>query len=151
MGSDNKYPVTLTMEDREALKRLTRTGVQKASIVRRARVLLALDSSAGGVDSRAAIAARVGVSVETIRLVSMRFVETGGDIWATDIALDIMDNENWNGIFLTLPVRTNLAASQLPATSYQTSSTQRYRRVKLSTARLRCSQVRRGKSIVEPR
>jgi hypothetical protein len=27
----------------------------------------------------------------------------GGDIWATDIALDIMDNENWNGIFLTLP------------------------------------------------
>ncbi|MGH3739590.1 MAG: helix-turn-helix domain-containing protein [Micromonosporaceae bacterium] len=71
------------MEDREALERLTRAGVQKVSMVRRARVLLALDSSAGEVDSRAAIAARVGVSVETIRLVSMRFVETGGDIWAT--------------------------------------------------------------------
>ena len=27
----------------------------------------------------------------------------GGDIWATDIALDVMDHENWNGIFLTLP------------------------------------------------
>lgn len=83
MGSDRKYPVALTMEDREALERLTRAGVQKVSMVRRARVLLALDSSAGEVDSRAAIAARVGVSVETIRLVSMRFVETGGDIWAT--------------------------------------------------------------------
>lgn len=27
----------------------------------------------------------------------------GGDIWATDIALDVMDHENWSGIFLTLP------------------------------------------------
>jgi transposase len=71
------------MEDREALERLSRTGVQKVSMLRRARVLLALDSSAGGRDSRAAIGARVGVSVETIRLVAMRFVETGGDIWAT--------------------------------------------------------------------
>jgi transposase len=83
VGSDRKYPVALTMEDRAALERLTRTGVQKVSMVRRARVLLALDSSVGEVDSLAVIAARVGVSVETIRLVSMRFVETGGDIWAT--------------------------------------------------------------------
>jgi len=27
----------------------------------------------------------------------------GGDIWATDVALDVMDHENWSGIFLTLP------------------------------------------------
>lgn len=27
----------------------------------------------------------------------------GGDIWATDIALDVMDHENWSGILLTLP------------------------------------------------
>ena len=27
----------------------------------------------------------------------------GGDIWATDAALDVMDNEDWSGIFVTLP------------------------------------------------
>ncbi|MBF4767714.1 alkaline phosphatase family protein [Nocardioides agariphilus] len=27
----------------------------------------------------------------------------GGDIWATDAALDVMDHEDWSGIFLTLP------------------------------------------------
>lgn len=27
----------------------------------------------------------------------------GGDVWATDIALDVMDHDNWSGIFLTLP------------------------------------------------
>jgi hypothetical protein len=27
----------------------------------------------------------------------------GGDIWATDMALDVMDNEDWSGIFVTLP------------------------------------------------
>lgn len=27
----------------------------------------------------------------------------GGDVWATDAALDVMDHENWSGIFLTLP------------------------------------------------
>jgi hypothetical protein len=83
VGSDRKYPVALTVEDRAALERLTRTGVQKVSMVRRARVLLALDSSVGEVDPLPVIAGRVGVSVETIRLVSMRFVETSGDIWAT--------------------------------------------------------------------
>jgi hypothetical protein len=27
----------------------------------------------------------------------------GGDIWATDMALDVMDHEDWSGIFVTLP------------------------------------------------
>jgi hypothetical protein len=27
----------------------------------------------------------------------------GGDIWATDAALDVMDHEDWSGIFVTLP------------------------------------------------
>jgi transposase len=52
-------------------------------MIRRARVLLALDTSVGEVDSRVVIADRVGVSCETVRLVSKRFVETGGDVWAT--------------------------------------------------------------------
>jgi hypothetical protein len=83
MPSQKKYPVTLTVEDREALERVTRTGVQRAWLIRRARVLLALDTSVGDVDERAVIADRVGVSCETVRLVSKRFVETGGDVWAT--------------------------------------------------------------------
>jgi transposase len=83
MPSQKKYPVALTAGDREALERVTRTGMRQASLLRRARVLLALDTSVGEVDARAVIAARVGVSCETVRLVSKRFVETGGDAWAT--------------------------------------------------------------------
>ena len=83
MASQKKYPVALSVEDREALVRVTTTGVRSASMIRRARVLLALDISAGEVDPRAVIAARVGVSCETVRLVSKRFAEAGGDVWAT--------------------------------------------------------------------
>jgi hypothetical protein len=52
-------------------------------MIRRARVLLALDTSTGVVDPKEVIAARLGVSGETLRLVARRFAETGGDIWAT--------------------------------------------------------------------
>jgi hypothetical protein len=52
-------------------------------MIMRARVLLALDTSAGEVDTKEMIAARVGVSGETLRLVAKRFDETSGDIWAT--------------------------------------------------------------------
>ncbi|WP_338677580.1 helix-turn-helix domain-containing protein [Streptomyces sp. SCSIO 30461] len=83
MGSQKKRPVVLTSADREELVRVTTTGVRPASVIRRARVLLALDASAGEIDSQDAIAARVGVSGETLRLVAMRFAETGGDVQAT--------------------------------------------------------------------
>jgi transposase len=83
MPSQKKRPVTLTAADREDLARVTTTGVHPASMIRRARVLLALDTSAGEVDSKEVIAARLGVSGETLRLVARRFAETGGDIWAT--------------------------------------------------------------------
>lgn len=83
MASKKKRPVTLTAADREALVRVTTTGVHPASMIRRAHVLLALDTSAGVVDPAEAIAARLGVSGETLRLVARRFAETGGDIWAT--------------------------------------------------------------------
>ncbi|MFE3785249.1 hypothetical protein ACFXPA_44530 [Amycolatopsis sp. NPDC059090] len=62
---------------------MTTTGVHPASMIMRARVLLALDTSVGEVGTKEAIAARVGVSGETLRLVAKRFAETGGDIWAT--------------------------------------------------------------------
>jgi hypothetical protein len=83
MSSQKKYPVSLCAEDRAALVRVTTTGVRSASMIRRARVLLALDTSVGEVDPRAVIAARAGVSCETVRLISRRFAETGGDVWAT--------------------------------------------------------------------
>ena len=83
MGSQKKRPVALTAADREELVRVTTTGVHPAAVIRRARVLLALDTSAGEVDSQEVIAARLGVSGETLRLVAKRFAETGGDVHAT--------------------------------------------------------------------
>jgi transposase len=83
MSSQKKRPVVLTSADREELVRVTTTGVHSASMIRRARVLLALDTSVGMEDSKEVIAARLGVSGETLRLVAKRFADTGGDVWAT--------------------------------------------------------------------
>jgi len=83
MGSQKKRPVMLTAADRDELVRVSTTGVHPAAVIRRARVLLALDTSAGEIGSQDVIAARVGVSCETLRLVAKRFAETGGDIDAT--------------------------------------------------------------------
>jgi hypothetical protein len=78
-----KRPVRLTAQDRDELVRVTRTGVHPASVIRRARLLLALDTAVGPVEDQVVIAEQVGVSCETVRLVSKRYVETGGDVWAT--------------------------------------------------------------------
>ncbi|MFE2758240.1 helix-turn-helix domain-containing protein [Actinosynnema sp. NPDC059335] len=78
-----KRPVRLSARDREELIRWTTTGVHPASSIMRARVLLALDTSAGEPDSKEVVAARLGVSGETLRLVARRFAETGGDVLAT--------------------------------------------------------------------
>jgi hypothetical protein len=83
MPSQKKRPVRLTAADREELVRITTTGVHPASMIRRAQVLLALDTSVGEVDSKEVIAARLGVSGETLRLVAKRFAETCGDVHAT--------------------------------------------------------------------
>lgn len=83
MSSQKKYPVALGAEERLALVRVTTTGVRSVSMIRRARVLLALDTSVGEVGPRAVIADRVGVSSESVRLISKRYAETGGDVWAT--------------------------------------------------------------------
>ena len=52
-------------------------------MIRRARVLLALDTSLGEVAPKEVVAARLGVSGETLRLVAKRFAETGGDVHTT--------------------------------------------------------------------
>jgi transposase len=83
MPSQKKRPVTLSSADREFLERLTTTGVHPASMIRRVRVLLALDTSIGVVDEKKVIAARLGVSGETVRLIAKRFAETGQDVEAT--------------------------------------------------------------------
>jgi len=80
MGAQAKRPVVLTAADRGKLVLLTTTGVRPAAVIRRARVLLALDTSQGAVGSQEAIAAGLGVSTETLRLVAKRFAETGGDV-----------------------------------------------------------------------
>jgi transposase len=81
--SQKKRPVVLTEADRQMLVRITATGVHPASMIRRARVLLALDTSLGEVDLKEVIAARLEVSGETLRLVAKRFADTGGDVQAT--------------------------------------------------------------------
>ena len=78
-----KRPVALSAADRDELVRVTTTGVHPASVIRRARVLLALDASVGVVDPQEVLAARLGVSGEMLRLVAKRFADTGGDVWAT--------------------------------------------------------------------
>jgi len=83
MPLQKKRPVLLTGADREELVRITTTGVHPASMIRRARVLLALDTSMGEIDFKEVIAARLDVSGETLRLVAKRFADTGGDVHAT--------------------------------------------------------------------
>jgi transposase len=83
MASQKKWPVALTVHDRECLVAVTTTGVHPASMIMRARVLLALDTSVGEVGPKEVIAARLEVSGETLRLVAKRFAETGNDVRAT--------------------------------------------------------------------
>jgi len=83
MPSQKKRPVTLTDADRHELIQITTTGVHPASQIMRARVLLALDTAVGVVDPEQVIAARLGVSCETLRLVAKRLADTGGDVHAT--------------------------------------------------------------------
>jgi hypothetical protein len=77
------FIVRLSGDDRELLTTVVSTGTHQAQLIRRARVLLELDESVGKVDDRAVIARRVGLSVETVRQIAKRFVETEGDVEAT--------------------------------------------------------------------
>ena len=77
------FTVGLSDVDRAELTRLVTTGSHPPRMIIRARVLLELDENVGPVADRAVIADRVGVAVNTVRLVAKRFVETDGDVEAT--------------------------------------------------------------------
>lgn len=73
-----KHVVTLTVEERERLLRLIRTGTTSAHVQTRARILLKADASAAGpACDDATIAAAVEVSRPTVERVRTAFV-TGG-------------------------------------------------------------------------
>lgn len=75
-----KYRVTLTLEEREQLKRMINTGKSTARKIIHARILLKADESEGGEkqkdeDIRKALSIHVG----TVEKVRKRFVEEGFD------------------------------------------------------------------------
>ena len=75
--------MALSAADRAWLTKVVGLGHHPARMIRRARVLLALDASQGPVADRAVVADEVGVSETTVRLIAQRFVETGGDVETT--------------------------------------------------------------------
>jgi hypothetical protein len=81
--SEMKQPIVLTARGREELLRLTVAGVRSASAIRRAWMLLALNTSVGEADAKEVIEARLGISGEMLRLVAKKFAETGVDGLAT--------------------------------------------------------------------
>ena len=59
--------IVLSCKERKELERFCRTGVHSVRLVNRAKIILALDTSAGrAAEKQAAIACRVGVSRQTV-------------------------------------------------------------------------------------
>jgi transposase len=73
-----KYVVTLTQDERNALRRLVSVGRAAARKLTHARILLQADSGPSGAgDGDAEIGATLGVGHATIERVRQRFVEEG--------------------------------------------------------------------------
>ena len=83
MPEAKAFPVALTGVDRDRLTKVVSAGTHPARMIMRARVLLAVDGSAGSPAERVRIARQIGVSETTVRAVAERFVDTGGDAGAT--------------------------------------------------------------------
>ena len=78
-STPNRYPVTLTPDQRDRLERLTRAGSAPVGKVRHARVLLLSDGGRpGGRLTRDRIADALGMHVNTVDRLRKRFV-TGGE------------------------------------------------------------------------
>jgi hypothetical protein len=75
--------VALSVDEREWLSRVVRTGAHPAQEVRRSRILLELDENQGVPRPRREIAGRVGVSVQTILNVVKAYAACDGDVGAT--------------------------------------------------------------------
>jgi transposase len=76
------YPVRLSPGDREWLEGVVARGSHPVRMVDRAKVLLWLDESRGRAPSRPRVAARVGVTTNTVLNVARRLEELGGDVRA---------------------------------------------------------------------
>ena len=75
-----KYLVTLTLEERDRLSRLTGAGKASARTLTRARILLKADQADGGpAREDAAIVEALGCGHRTVERVRQRFVEQGLD------------------------------------------------------------------------
>ena len=75
-----KYLVTLTLEERDQLTRLTSAGKASARTLTRARILLKADQADGGPAWRDAdIAEALDCGLRTVERVRQRFVERGLD------------------------------------------------------------------------
>lgn len=83
MARSSLPSVRLSADDREWLTRIVRTGAHPAQEVRRSRILLELDESAGEPPGRRAVAERVGVNPQTITNVARAYIEHDGDVGAT--------------------------------------------------------------------
>src|SRR5438132_9071582 len=77
-STPNRYPVTLSPDQRDRLEQLTRTGKAPVSKVRHARVLLLSDGNRpGGRLTRDRIAEVLGMHVNTVDRLRKRFVLEG--------------------------------------------------------------------------
>lgn len=87
MARTKSRPVALSPAERQLLTTLIRTGVHPAQQVRRARILLELDENdperEGPVPTQVIVAARAGVSTDTVVKVSKAYADRGGDVTAT--------------------------------------------------------------------
>jgi hypothetical protein len=75
--------VVLSVDEREWLTRLVRTGAHPAQEVRRSRILLELDENGREPASRRVIAEQVGVDPQTVTNVARVYAGRGGDVVAT--------------------------------------------------------------------
>lgn len=84
MSKSALLPVVLSVDEREWLTRVVRTGAHPAQEVRRSRILLELDEAGGRrVAGRREIAERIGVDPQTITNVARAYAERDGDVVAT--------------------------------------------------------------------
>jgi transposase len=75
-----KYIVRLEAEERQQLMGLGSKGRHAAGVIRRARILLQVDASAGGLGWKdAQVAEGLGISIRSIEMLRRRFVEEGLD------------------------------------------------------------------------
>ena len=80
MPRPKEHMVTLTGDERAELGRVVSSGVHPARLVRRARILLALDETGGPAPFRRVVAEREGVSEATVYNVARRYSEKAGRV-----------------------------------------------------------------------